>query len=279
MPHLWITIEIWLDLWITDCPSCRRPVSAAIVYSVVMAFTFPPAALAWLLDGCGRSVLVLADSLVLPRGLVSQGFQVVAVHEDIAKLREAVGTMGLGVAVARAETLPFEDCCFDAVFVHQIFPELSRLALPEMARVLKPGGRLLISHLGRDDSVPWVRRLAALMRSLDPTAMTSPDVEAALAGVQASDLFQQAQTRDFRHWEPISRDTMIAMVAATPAVSGLDEARRQRFLDEAADIHDKAAGNKDLRLPYELRCWRGVVDPAEPTNPVRKDPPAVVIPL
>ena len=236
-----------------------------------MAFSFPPAALTWLLDGCGRSVLVLADSVALPRGLAHQGYQVVTIQKDIAKLKEAAGTMGLGLAVARIEALPFDDCCFDAVLVHQVFPDLPPgPALPEIVRVLRPGGHLLISHLGRDDTVPWVRRLATLMRSLDTTAMTAPGVDEALAGVRDDRRFHQTQTRDFRYWQPISRDTMVAMVAATPAVRSLDEARRQRFLDEAAGIHDQAAGTKDLRLPYELRCWRGVVDQAEPTNPVQK---------
>ena len=245
-----------------------------------MAFTFPPSALSWLLDGCGPSLLVLADSLALPRGLARNGYQVCAIQRDVRRLRAAVGTPGISLAAARPEALPFADCRFDAVFVHQVFPEVAPgLALPEMARVLRPQGLLLISHLNRDDSVPWVRRLTELMHSLDPQAMSAPGADEVIAPAQESKYFHAAVLRDFRHWEPMTREGMVAMVAATPAVRSLDELSRQRFLDAVIEIHDQAAGNNELRLPYQLRCWRAVVDQDELTRPVQLDEPALVIPL
>jgi len=245
-----------------------------------MAFTFPPDALAWLLDGCGHSMLVLADSVALPRGLMRRGFEVVTTNRDAALLRPGLDTPGLGLAVARVEALPFDDCCFDTVFVYQTMPDMAPgLALPEIARVLRPDGRLLVTHLGRDDSVPWVRRLASLMRSIDPSAMTALGAEEAVAPVQGSKLFHDAELHDFRHWQAITKDMMMGMVSGTPAVQALDEADRRRFLDTAAEIHDEAAGGNNLRLPYQLRCWRGVVDQDELTRPVHLADPALVISL
>jgi arsenite methyltransferase len=57
---------------------------------------------------------------------------------------------------AEARSLPFPDACFDAVVVTQVLEYLQdvRLALLEMRRVLRPGGRVLI--LDTDwDSIVW----------------------------------------------------------------------------------------------------------------------------
>jgi len=245
-----------------------------------MAFSFLPAAQSWLLADCGQSMLVMADSLALAKGLVRLGYHVVTVDRDMTKLRGAVGSMSIGAAVAHADALPFDYGRFDAVFIHQVFPDTKpATALPELARVLKPGGRLLLSHLGRDDTVPWVQRLAALVRTVDPSAMTSPSAEDALAAVQNTAHFTQAETRRFRYWQPISREALVAMVAAVPAVAALDEPQRRRLLHEATELHDQAAGYQQLRLPYQLQCWRGVVDTDSITNPIRRETAALSIQL
>jgi len=242
-----------------------------------MAFTFPPAALAWLLEGCGPSLLVLADSLAVPRLLVRHGFVVCAIHPDAWRLRGAIGAAGISLAAARVEALPFGDCRFDGVFVHQVFSAVAP-GLPEIARVLRPNGCLAISHLGRDDTVPWVRKLAQLMHSVDSQAMSAPSSDKILAPAQQSKYFH-GSLRDFRMWQTTSRDGMIDMVAATPAVQILDPIRRKRLLDAAAEIHDQAAGNNQLRLPYQLGCWRGQVDQEELTHPVQADVSGLIISL
>jgi ubiquinone/menaquinone biosynthesis C-methylase UbiE len=54
--------------------------------------------------------------------------------------------------------LPFEDAYFDAVscrFGFMFFPDM-RLAAKEMARVLKPGGRIAAAVWGTADKNPWI---------------------------------------------------------------------------------------------------------------------------
>lgn len=243
-----------------------------------MAFEFPQQALDWLLGGCGSSVLVMADALVMPRLLASCGYDVCVVSQDALRLRVSLGTADISLVTARAEALPFDDCRFDAAYIHQVFPDIAPgLAMPEIARVLRPQGRLAISHLGRDNTVPWVRRLAQLMHGLDETAMSAPGVDEVLAPASQSKYFPEPQRRDFRHWEAVTHDELVAMVGATPAVRELDDASRQRFLDAAGQIYDQAAGHNQLRLPYVLGCWRGQVDQDELTRPVRLDEPGVAI--
>jgi len=245
-----------------------------------MAFSFPQAALTWLLDGCGQTMLVLADSLALPRGMVRLGFEVTTVNRHFERLRGADAIPGLSVAVARAEALPFDDCRFSCVLVYQVLPDIvPGLALPEIARVLTPDGRLLVSHMSRDDTVPWVRRLAALMHTVDPSSMTASSAADVIAPVTESKYFKDGESHDFRHWQAVTREAMGEMVASTPAVRNLDELTKRRFLDAAAEIHDQAAGLNTLRLPYQLRCWRATVDQNELTRPVFVDDPALVIKL
>jgi len=245
-----------------------------------MTFTFPAAALDWLLVNCGSSLLVLADSMALPSHLARRGYQVYAVHRDANRLRAAQGTANLELVAARGAELPFSDCHFDAVIVHQVFPDIAPgLALPELARMLRPEGNLLISHLSRDSSVPWVKRLSELMHSLDAAAMSAPSVEEALADAQESQYFCDVESQDFRHWELVTQPAMLEMVAATEAVTRLDDARRQHFLDLVKQVYSQAAGFNTLRLPYRLRCWRGRVVRDGPDGPDNSRDPALVIPL
>jgi SAM-dependent methyltransferase len=78
-----------------------------------------------------------------------------------AGARAAAARLPLGLAVGRAEALPFADAAFDrvvAVTVLCFVGEPDR-AIGEMARVLKPGGRLVIGELGRFSLWAAARRL------------------------------------------------------------------------------------------------------------------------
>ena len=77
----------------------------------------------------------------------------------------------LPVVAGTAESLPFRTGALDAVCVAQAFHWFdAEPAFDELARVLRPGGRLGIVWNGRDRSVEWVDRMWAIMDGVERAA-------------------------------------------------------------------------------------------------------------
>jgi ubiquinone/menaquinone biosynthesis C-methylase UbiE len=108
--------------------------------------------------GCGDGALVCAAS--------ARGAEATGVDPNPAMLvaaRELAARAGVRAAFmeGRIEHLPFPDISFDivtAVTVLCLVPNAA-VAVREMARVLKPGGRLVIGELGRWSTWAAIRRV------------------------------------------------------------------------------------------------------------------------
>ncbi|HSN44541.1 MAG TPA: methyltransferase domain-containing protein [Propionibacteriaceae bacterium] len=242
---------------------------------------FPTGALFWLASSRSLQVLTLSAPPALPRLLASSGHQVFATDRDPAVIRSltASGTI-VGVA-AQPESLPFEPCRFDRVMAHQNFHTFAPgLALSEIARVLRPGGAATVTYLVRDDSVPWVRRLAHLVRQVDPDAMGGDYGTESVEALLESKYFPQHDTKTFRVWQPVTSQSLVAMVGAIPGVATQDAEIQRALLDDVAALYADASTRPDgMSLPYELRCWRAWVDHQELTAPITNDTTGLVIPI
>ena len=172
--------------------------------------------------------------------------------------------------VAAAEALPLAPCSFDRVLLAQNFHQYAPgLALSEFARVLRPGGGLGVSYTVRDDSVPWVKRLVALVRQIDPEAMSGDYGTDSLQALTGSAYFPTVETRSFRRWVPITQSGLSAMVERTPAAQGLGADARAALLADVVALYENAARPPEpLLLPYQVQCWRAVVDHTELTAPL-----------
>src|SRR5699024_11165027 len=113
------------------------------------------------------------------------------------------------------------------------------LALAEIARVLQPGGHLAITYNTRDDTVPWVRKLSALMQSFDPEAMRGDFGTESVAAVEESPYFTDLTRRDFRNWLPIGRKGLLEMVERRPGTAQLPAEDRERLLADVGRLYDE----------------------------------------
>jgi SAM-dependent methyltransferase len=191
------------------------------------------------------------------------GHEVFCLDRAVDKVAGLPDRLGSRLHVAgRVESLPFLSCNFDvataAATLHRFAPGL---ALTEIARVLKPGGRLAVVYNTRDDTVPWVRRLSMLMQDVDPRAMRGDFGVESLNAVAESPYFTGLEHRNFRNWVPITRSGLLAMVERRPAVRELDPQRRAQLLADVGNLYDNSARPPDpLLLPFQTSCWRAEVD-------------------
>ena len=230
---------------------------------------YPAEAAAWLMDGDARIVLELgAGTGKLTRTLVEQGHAVHATDPDRAMLDVLEAQVpGASVKQATAEEIPANDRSVDVVVVAQAFHWFDHeRALPEIARVLRPGGHLALVWNGRDERIPWVRRLGATVGRQD---LDTSSVEALVD----SDLFGAVEEKSFKHWQDVRRETVVDMALSRSSIVTLDPDERDARLAEVAALYDEYGRGMDgMQLPYVTRCFRAVVadrdDPA--TEPAER---------
>jgi SAM-dependent methyltransferase len=236
---------------------------------------WPQAAFDWLTRDCQGPVLSASASLAVPRALAARGLEVFAINRDANRAAKLRTNPQITTVVARAEALPFVTCHFGMIHAHQIFQQLAPgLALPELARVLRGHGFLAASYFSRDETVPWVRRLVELMRSVE---MMQANAEAdAIAPLLTSKYFPKSESKTFRVWTQIDRQSMLELVAREAALSEAKDIDLHELLRQAGTIFDSATSGLELRLPYQLTCYRLFVDHNEFTTPIKLNDDALV---
>jgi SAM-dependent methyltransferase len=225
---------------------------------------YPDAAAAWMVAEGRQRVLDLGSGTgTFAAMLASAGHEVFCIDRDTGVVAKLPGRLGTRLHVAgQVESLPFLSCHFDVVTaaatLHRFAPGL---ALTEIARVLKPGGRLAVVYNTRDDTVPWVKRLSVLLQDADPQAMRGDFGVHSMDAVNDSPYFARLEHRTFRNWVPVTRAQLIAMVERRPAVRELEPGRRAELLADIGILYDDSARPPDpLLLPFQTSCWRAEVD-------------------
>jgi ubiquinone/menaquinone biosynthesis C-methylase UbiE len=229
--------------------------------------TYPQEAVAWLLGDQPAIVLELgAGTGKLTRVIAGLGHDVHATDPDAAMLEILERELpGVRTARAGAEEIPLPDSSVDAVIAGQAFHwfDLDR-ALPEIARVLRPGGRVCLLWNLRNEKIPWVRRLGALIGSPEEQR----DWAQALI---FSELFGFVEDRTFSHWQTIDRHSVQDLVLSRSSVAVLDAEARAAKLAEVVAFYDEfGRGYDGMQLPYNTHCFRA--DVLETAKTDRPDP-------
>lgn len=243
--------------------------------------TFPTEALDWLAVWHGVRAMAVDPDVHLARRLTEAGHSLFTLTDDPERVARLRRVRNVTAVLARPEAIPTDPFTVEVVFVHQGLHRYDLAqALPQFARVLRPGGCLSASYLVRDDTVPWVRRLAALLRRFDPLAMKGSYGHDSLEALSGSKYFPEVEQRAFRVWQTVSRDDLQQLVRQQPLAAGLDPAQLSQLLEQVADLYDGAVRpGESLRLPFQLLCWRAWVDHAELTAPVVLPDDALAIQL
>ena len=190
-----------------------------------------------------RVIDVGAGTGKLTATLVSLGADVTAVEPDpdmLAELRRefpAVRSMP-----GRAEEIPLPDGSADAVLAGQAMHwfDMDR-AMPEIARVLTPGGVLAGLWNVDDDRVGWVAEFAEMSKRIASITLlrwreggAQSRQERVLAA--GSGLFDAGQTAEFEHGQARTADSLLATIATHSNFLVMGEPERTRRLAQVRDF-------------------------------------------
>jgi len=118
-----------------------------------------------------------------------------------ARAKAAADSQEVELVEALSTAVPFADASFDVVvsslFFHHLEPAVKRATLAEVARVLKPAGRLHVADWGKP-SDPFMRALFTTVRAFDGFGVTAENARGALP-----DLFENAGLEQARVQEQV----------------------------------------------------------------------------
>jgi SAM-dependent methyltransferase len=214
---------------------------------------YPEEAVRWLVGDDPRDVVDLgAGTGKLARALVALGHRVTAVEpldEMRAELHAAVPDAR--ALAGRAEAMPLPDASADVVASAQAFHWFDHdAALPEIARVLRPGGSLALVWNSRDDRDPWMAQLSAIIGN---ETIEEWDVVPIL---QEGGLFGQVETARFSFVQVRDRESLLDLVLSRSYCAKLPESEREPVLDAVGRLYDDTAGGEGVQLAYVTECFR-----------------------
>jgi SAM-dependent methyltransferase len=222
----------------------------------------PPEALDWLVpDGCEVAVDVAAGTGLFTRELAQYVGAVIAVEPD-AQMRAVLAERSPGVEVraGTGEAIPLPDMSTDALYVASAWHWLDeKRALPEIARVLKDGGRLGVLWSSRDRELEWVRELDLAPGEERPVDAIEEQhrLRRDVSGDSAA-WFTNVDRRSCPFTRRMAQADAVAMVATYSRVITATPERRAAILRRAAELlADQYGDAHEVDFPMRTWCWRG----------------------
>jgi SAM-dependent methyltransferase len=214
---------------------------------------YPDEAVRWLAGDEARDVVDLgAGTGKLTRALVELGHRVTAI-EPLPEMLEQLVTTAPGAfgSLGTAEVIPLPDGYADVVTCAQSFHWFDHaVALPEIARVLRPGGRLALVWNSRDDRDPWMSQLSRLIGN---ETVGHDDVSRPL---DDSGLFGPVETAEFTFEQRLDRATLLDLVLSRSYCAKLLPEDREPILEAVGKLYDETGEPDGVRLPYVTECFR-----------------------
>jgi SAM-dependent methyltransferase len=214
---------------------------------------YPEPALNWLHPATAKDVVDLgAGTGQLAASLADRELDVIAVEPD-PRMRARIQDPRVRTLEGSAEHIPLPDASLDAVVVGQAWHWFDLdLAVPEVARVLRPGGQLGLVWNVRDEEVDWVAQLGDLIHRGHEQDMGSKSP-------WVGPPFLPIERADFRWQREMSRSEILDLVASRSYVIKLSATERQQLLDDVTrllETHPNLMSAEHVTLPYVTRCTR-----------------------
>ncbi|HEY6423972.1 MAG TPA: methyltransferase domain-containing protein [Pseudonocardiaceae bacterium] len=260
-----------LTLGFVDDLNARRAASFGYVATAYAQHRpdYPDEAVAWALasppDGAAIVLDLAAGTGKLTEAMLRSGVPAAAVlavePDDDMRAELSRRLPDIAVRGGSAERIPVEDRALDAVLVGQAFHWFDPdRALPEIARVLRPGGVLATIGNIEDDSVAWVAELSQATRA----ARSIGSVGRGFADVPEHPAFGERERRRFIWRWPRTIDSLLETVSthSWALVSGPQEraaalASIRRFLQQHPATRDSRfeLPMQTLVLRTTRRAW------------------------
>lgn len=234
--------------------SARSFGTAASVYRAARP-GYPIRAVEWLIGDAGRVLDLGAGTGKLTEALVALDRDVIAVDPVEEMLEELeVAVPGVPRILGTAEDIPLEDGSVDAVVAGQAWhwfqPER---AVPEIARVLRPGGVLGLVWNSRDIRADWLRQAGELMHERHDASVTFEGY------VKIGRPFGAIEEHTVEWSERMSRARFLDLVRSRShfiMATHDEQAATITALETLLDTHRDVAGAEELAVPYVTRCFR-----------------------
>jgi ubiquinone/menaquinone biosynthesis C-methylase UbiE len=157
-----------------------------------------------------------------------------------------------------AEAIPVPDGSVDAVFVAEAMHWFAiELAAAEIARILVPGGALVVLRnvpTWSEDTTAWLRELRAL---LDPVRRAAPGYPAAgddwRTRLEATRRFTPFEAEAATHEQTLEAEAFVAQAASWSWVATLPGEERQALLDRVRALAERHA---PIVVPYRTEAFR-----------------------
>jgi SAM-dependent methyltransferase len=193
--------------------------------------------------------------------------------EVAARRAGTEGLTNVETEVCSADDLPFDDARFDSVsvrFGYMFFPDMAA-ATAELARVLRPGGRLCSAVWVRPDRNPWTA--LAMQAIATEVELPAPDLDGPhmyRCGEpgQVAQLYEAAGLQDVREWD-VEVELVTASAAeywevmsehvslAVAVLQRVDEGARERIRADAMVRVRPYERDGQVRVPGAARCIVG----------------------
>jgi len=226
---------------------------------------YPVEAVEFLIDTLGIDSTTIIVELGAGTGkftrmlVASTEAKVIAV-EPVENMRRQLQSLLPDVAVldGTAESIPLGEAAADVVLAAQAFHWFDgRRALADIARVLKPGGRIGLVWNARDESLDWVSRMTEIV---DRHGAGVPQYKSMAwkRAFDGSSPFSELAKRSFRHAQTGDVQMLLDRVASISFIATLPPAHRQDVLAEVIQLVRTHPQTKDLphiTLPYRTDVY------------------------